>query len=601
MKSKTLLLLFCTLIVLVILLTLDRVGLFDPATPDPDANRIFPTLTASDVRTVTLGGEENGFSLVRIGEDGWQLVQKDLATKQANPKAVDSLVKTLCELRFVRQFDPSDSKNGISDLLTGLNPPASSVVLTDAQGTSHRLLCGVQTPTLGEQKAQTYVRPDGQSDTFVVPGNLTSMLKRPVDAYRERLVFTDPLDAVNQIVIDGKESYTLSKTPDGQWHLTEPTQLKAQQKVVAGLLREIAFLRKTQFLSDGQAAPSDFGLDKPRLRLTLSSPQGQPVTLRLGEGRGDLICASIEGDPSVFAIRRAAGRRVQPRRSTIEDRAVLPFNPNDVTAVSVKQAGQTLLLKRNEKQWTIAAPFATAGNADNIHAALNTLAQAQAKRWFPTTGVGAMTLGTPHATISLTIAGATKSDPPKSITLHVGGLSPDEFDAFCQVPGQPQIAEVSSSELAPLLETPAFFTSQTLHKEPYEQVTKLAIRSGDTTSSFARVDEKWSAKDGDGLGLNTIEFEAMVRSLCNLQVLDVVHAGDSLPDTYSLAKDQIRVTLARAAPTDGKAATPATQIYFAIVDAQLYAWLDIAVPIVVGEVKDDLSRAILILTGNPTQ
>ena len=120
--------------VLVLLLTLERLGLFDPAAADPDANRIFPTLTAGDVRTVTLGGEKSGFSLVRIGKSGWQLQQNGVAMKQANPKTTDALVKTLCELRFVRQFDPSDSKNGISDLLTGLNPPASTVVLTDTQG-----------------------------------------------------------------------------------------------------------------------------------------------------------------------------------------------------------------------------------------------------------------------------------------------------------------------------------------------------------------------------------------------------------------------------------------------------------------------------------
>ena len=601
MKSKTLLLLFCVLMILVILLTLDRVGLFDPAVPDPDANRIFPTLTASDVRTVSLRGEQTDFSLVRIGENGWQLQQNGIVEKQANPALADTLVTMLCELRFVRQFDPSDSKNGIADLLTGLNPPASTVVLTDAQGQSHRLLCGVQTPTLGEQTAQTYVRPDGRTDTFVVPGDLTSMLKRSVNAYRQRLVITAPLDAVNQIVVDGTESYTLSKMPDGEWSLTQPTQLKAQQKEVAGLLREIAFLRKTQFLSDGQAPLADFGLDKPRLRLTLASPDAKPITLLLGEGRGDLICATIEGQPSVFTIRRAAGRRLQPRRSSIENRAVLSFNPNDVTTVSVKQPGRTLLLKRDGKQWGIITPFRTAGNSDNIHSALNTLAQTQAKRWFPTAGKTAMTLGTPRATILLTLAGAKKSDPPKTLTLHVGGMSPDEFEAFCQVPGQPQIAEVASSELAPLLETPAFFTSPKLHEEPYDAVTKLTLRSGETTRSFTRSGEKWSADQGDGLGLHTIKFEAMVRSLCNLQVLDVVHAGDSLPDTYSLAKDQIRVTLGHSTPTDGKPATPATQIYFAIVDAQLYAWLDIAVPIVVGQADGDLSRAILILTGNPTQ
>src|ERR1700689_1973880 len=80
------------------------------------------------------------------------------------------------------------------------------------------------------------------------------------------------IDLTNQV-------YMLERSGD-QWQIKQPLDVRANYSTVSSILDELEFAERNRVISDKELSgltPKDFGLENPRVRLTLQNKKGSIV------------------------------------------------------------------------------------------------------------------------------------------------------------------------------------------------------------------------------------------------------------------------------------------------------------------------------------
>ncbi len=252
-----------------------------------------------NVRTLDVSGPEGPFSLARDERGEWRIV-KPVKT-QAGRWSVDSLLSLLEALRM--ESVAAESAQDLEPF--GLEPPARTVGVGLADGSTRRLEIGSATPD------KKYHAREAQSRLVaVIAGALVEDLAKGVAELRsKRLLDVSTYDVE---ALDGKAGgkdfkYARSgeKDKDGvetfKWKRTAPEAKDVETTKLEELLFKLTGLEVQQFV-DAPATLATYGLDAPELTLTLHQGAGKPE-LSLNVGRKDgRVWARRAGDDAVLAL-----------------------------------------------------------------------------------------------------------------------------------------------------------------------------------------------------------------------------------------------------------------------------------------------------------
>jgi len=167
--------------------------------------------------------------------------------------------------------------------------------------------------------------------------------------------------AITSVQIKKKDTEALALTraaSSGEWQITQPTQLRADQPAVLGMLSALSSLNSQRVVEDKATNLKTFGLDNPALEVDLVEKDNKSQKLMLGDETlaSNGVYAMLAGEPRVFTIASWEKSTIDKGLNDLRDKRLLPVSPDKISRIEIIRGGQSVEFGRNKDEWQILKP-----------------------------------------------------------------------------------------------------------------------------------------------------------------------------------------------------------------------------------------------------
>jgi hypothetical protein len=154
------------------------------------------------------------------------------------------------------------------------------------------------------------------------------------------------------------EPIQLRRTGSGDWQISAPTQLRADQGSVSGILSTLSSLNSERLVEDKAADLKPFGLDQASLEVDITLKDKQSKRLLLGDDTpaSSGVYAALAGDPRVFTIASYNKTSVDKGVNDLRDKRLLTTSADKVSRVQLVRQNEEIEFGRNKDEWQILKP-----------------------------------------------------------------------------------------------------------------------------------------------------------------------------------------------------------------------------------------------------
>jgi len=144
----------------------------------------------------------------------------------------------------------------------------------------------------------------------------------------------------------------------GQWHITAPTSLPADQSAVSSLLGTFSSLGSERLVEEKASSLTPYGLDAPKLEVDLTEKDKKTHKLLLGDATpaGNGMYAKLDGDSRVFTIPSYNKTSIDKSANDLRDKRLLTVDSNKISQVDLVAKKQEITFGRNKDEWQILKP-----------------------------------------------------------------------------------------------------------------------------------------------------------------------------------------------------------------------------------------------------
>ena len=289
------------------------------------------TLDSEAVEEIALAYPGNEIRLTKGPDTHWRIAAPIEA--DADQFVVKNLVDAISKAELTRTIEePSQDA-----ALYGLDVPTVTIRLRLADGTKPpALLVGKQTP-IG---FKAYVQKEGDPNVYLTTGSFHSGVKKEVKDLRNKTVVDFVDNEVETITLarKGAGPLVLRKTGDA-WRITDPSEHAADDAEVRSFFSSLRGLRAQDFIDAQSDALGKYGLDDPRLRVTLSiGKDGAQKSVLLGSeapGPQKHIYAKRAESATIYLVGDWVFKSLDKDANAFRDRTVLGFERDEATQITV--------------------------------------------------------------------------------------------------------------------------------------------------------------------------------------------------------------------------------------------------------------------------
>jgi len=365
----------------------------------------------------------------------------------------------------------------------------------------------------------------------------------------ERLFATLDAAAVHSVTIAPKDGETIQLERDGEeaWRIAEPIQVPADSASVQSLLTAVEELELDEALEETGERLADFGLDEPRVALTLAGADGaELLSLELG--------AKAPGDSFVYA--RASGRAevvtIAPGIETDLEKKPFDFRVRDVLGVQRDAIarlevsgpeGAFTLEKREGDSWTFTRPLKTLAGRWTVDSLVGLVAglKMESVAAEQAEDLAAFGLDHPERTVEVGLDDGTEK------TLEIG-TSPEEGKYHAREASSRLVAVIPGALVDDLAKGMSELRAKRLLDVSTFDVEGVTAELASGERVWARSGEagaqKWTRTEPEEADVETSKVDDALYKLTGLDVTSFVDApGDDA--SYGLAEPAGRITLRR--------------------------------------------------------
>ena len=294
---------------------------------------------------------------------------------------------------------------------------------------------------------------------------------------------------------NGAEQVAGERNSSGQWKLTSPTPLAADQSAVSSLLGTFSSLNSERLVEEKAGNLASYGLDAPKLEFDLSEKNNQTQKLFLGDDTptGNGIYAKLDGDPRVFIMPSFDKTSIDKTANDLRDKRLLTLDPDKISQVDLVAKTQEIEFGRNKDEWQIVKPKPLRADGSEVDELVRALTEAKMQLNAsddPKKIASAFALATPVATAKVTAESGTQE-------LQVRKNKDDYYAKSSSVDGTYKVASTLGTALDKSLDD---FRNKKLFDLGSEDLNKIEIHDGSKTYFLTRSGEDWwsgSAKKMD--------------------------------------------------------------------------------------------------------
>jgi hypothetical protein len=458
--------------------------------------RVFD-FVASDLARMEIHRGSDTYTLERTS-DGWRLSRPVAA--EADTLKADQLAGSLGSFEVLDYVDESPRPAELQSRY-GLAKPALVVRLqfTDKTKAQHTLEVGKPRGAAGPGRYARLVDAGRSGPVFVLPDEVATALDRDSLAYRPSQLWQFLSEDVTSLRFrrQGEPEYTLSR--DGAaWNLTGPFTAAALPSAVQELVNELASPHVASYKSHDAKDLAPYGLDRPRLEVTLTGKDGTGHTLLLGKPAdkdGPGVYGKVASGSAVFVVGDAVARAADHSALDLLDPVLLRLDVGQLQRVQSRVGDVLLTLEHKGDIWRVTqgpgAPFDA--DADAMASLKALWPELRAQR-FADNGskVDWAKYGLDRPAARVTVAVAAEGGRPATHTVEVGGYEKIKLGTrYARVDHGTGVAVLSPDNVSVLTRTHLDYVNHKVWTFDAAAVQSLRRQAGGENLELVRKDGGW--------------------------------------------------------------------------------------------------------------
>jgi hypothetical protein len=175
----------------------------------------------------------------------------------------------------------------------------------------------------------------------------------------------------------GGETIALQKK-ETDWMITQPVSAKADQAAAGTIAGDVATVKIERKLSAAQDKLKTFGLDVPKVSLTVKLKDGKQHQVQLGDKdfSGSSVYGLVDNGKEVALLPSSLLTSADKSLFDLRDKSILDFSQMDVTSLDLKTSKETFALTKQDDNWQLQQPRALAADSGTVSSILSQLSSA---------------------------------------------------------------------------------------------------------------------------------------------------------------------------------------------------------------------------------
>lgn len=325
----------------------------------------------------------------------------------------------------------------------------------------------------------------------------------------------------------------LAKNGSGNWQITHPELLPADQSAVTGMLSSLSSLNSERLVDEKIANVKAYGLDPPASEIDITEKDNKTQKLLLGDQTptGNAVYAVVAGDPRLFTMPSYEKTGIDKSVNDLRDKRLLTVDPDKISRIDLdreNKKNEDIEFGRNKNEWQILKPKPL--RADDMQ--VGDLARKLSDARMQLTGPGAsendaasaFAHAAPVATVKVT-------DPSGSQELQIRKSKNDYYAKSSAVNG---VYKVDSSLGTILDKSLNDFRNKKIFDFGFADPDKIEMHSGSKSYFLTKGGNDWWGPDGKKMDPDTSQsFLSQLRDLTASEFVDSGFANPTLDITVA--------------------------------------------------------------------
>jgi len=331
--------------------------------PDPKAAPKILELKDADIKQIEIVHHEGETTVLKRDASGkWSITAPQaLAADQTAVGAVTSAVTSLSSDRVV-------DENATNLPSYGLDPARVAVTFTMADGKTHTVRIGEDTPTEGN----TYAMVDGDKRLFTLASFGKSALDKQSKDLREKHLLMFDQDKLSRVELDvtGKTPLEFGRAGT-DWQILKPKPMRADTFQVDEMVRKLKDASMDP-AGDAKEAAAAFGAGQKTAIAKVTTADGT-LTLEVRKSKDEYYAKSsmLEG---AYKVTKEVGDGLNKSLEDFRNKKVFDFGFSDPTRIEITDAGMTKVIEKSGENWTSGGKTMDAISVQNLIDKLRDLA-----------------------------------------------------------------------------------------------------------------------------------------------------------------------------------------------------------------------------------
>ncbi|HET8584230.1 MAG TPA: DUF4340 domain-containing protein [Casimicrobiaceae bacterium] len=349
-------------------------------------------------------------------------------------------------------------------------------------------------------------------------------------------VFPDlKADAIDQVTVksaSGDRTTAIKK--GGDWELSQPLSVKADQAELSGITSNLASLEVQRVIDEQPTDLKQYSLDPARIEIDFRSG-GRDHKLLLGQKTPTAsdMYAKLPDKPRVFLIASYLDTTFNRSTFDLRDKTVLAFDRDKVDRVTLKDAKRTIALAKQGADWALTSPVEARADFSTVEGLVGRINTAQMKAITSTDASDLKQYGldAPASTITIASGSATAS-------LAIGKKA-DDGTVYAKDASRPLVFTIDSAIADDMAKPIDDFRQKDLFDARSFNTTRIEIVRNGQTRAFERAGDKWKQVAPDAKDVDAAKVDALLTALTSARATGFVEKSANT----GLDKPEIGVTI----------------------------------------------------------
>jgi hypothetical protein len=309
--------------------------------PDAKAAPKILELKDADIKQIEIVHHEGETTVVKKDASGkWSITAPQaLAADQTAVGALTSAVTSLSSDRVV-------DENAASLSSYGLDPARVAVTFTMADGKTHTVRIGEDTPTEGN----TYAMVDGDKRLFTIASFGKSALDKQSKDLREKHLLMFDQDKLSRVELDATGKTPLEFGRAGtDWQILKPKPMRADTFQVDEMVRKLKDASMDP-AADAKEAAAAFAAGQKTATAKVTTADGT-LTFEVRKSKDEYYAKSSMLD-GAYKITKEVGDGLNKSLEDFRNKKVFDFGFSDPTRIEITDAGMTKTIEKSGENWT---------------------------------------------------------------------------------------------------------------------------------------------------------------------------------------------------------------------------------------------------------